>query len=157
HLSETGCVLASDATKPSSGIIPFAVNAELWSDGAAKQRWLALPNGTHISVGADGDFAFPIGTVLMKQFSLGGARVETRLFVRHADGEWGGYSYEWNDAQTDATLLASGKVKQVGAQSWTFPSRSDCLLCHTSAAGRALGPEVGQLNGSITYPATGRT
>jgi uncharacterized repeat protein (TIGR03806 family) len=157
RLSETGCVVATDPKRPASGVIPFAVNAELWSDGATKERFMGLPNGTRITVSSDGDFQFPIGTVLVKTFALGDRRVETRLFVRHSDGEWGGYSYEWNDAQTDALLLPGGKTKAVGTQTWTFPSRSECLLCHTTAAGRALGPEIGQLNGSITYPSTGRT
>lgn len=156
-LSQTGCFQAADPTKPTAGVIPFDVNAPLWSDAADKQRWLAIPDGTKITVRPDGDFEFPVGAVLIKQFTLGGRRVETRLFVRHADGEWGGYSYEWNDAQTDATLLPSGKVKDVGGQSWTFPSRSECGLCHTAAAGRSLGPEIGQLNGSMLYPSTGRT
>ena len=33
--------------------------------------------------------------------------METRLFMRHPDGDLGGYTYEWNDAQTDATLVQS--------------------------------------------------
>lgn len=157
RLSQTGCVLENDPTKPAAGVIPYDVNAELWSDGADKERYFAIPNGTRITVGQDGDFDFPVGTVLLKTFSLGGRRVETRLYVRHADGEWGGYSYEWNDAQTDATLLSGGKVKNVGGQPWSFPSRSECGQCHTSAAGRSLGLEIGQLNGSMLYPSTGRT
>jgi hypothetical protein len=72
--------------------------------------------------------------------------------MRHDDGDWGGYSYEWNDAQTDAVLLPSGKTKTVGAQTWTFPSRVECLRCHTLGAGRTLGLEVAQLNRDYTYP-----
>jgi uncharacterized repeat protein (TIGR03806 family) len=155
-LSATGCVLPGDATKPAPGVLPFDVNAALWSDGADKERWLALPDGTQITVDASGDFVFPIGSALLKTFSLGGKRIETRFYVRHTDGEWAGYSYEWNDAQTDATLLPSSKVKAVGAQSWSFPSRSECGLCHTSAAGRTLGLEIGQLNRPLLYPATNR-
>jgi uncharacterized repeat protein (TIGR03806 family) len=153
RLSETGCVVAGDPTRPAPGMIPYAVNAELWSDGATKDRWLALPNGTRITVGADGDFDLPIRSVLMKTFSLAGRRVETRLFVRHTDGDWAGYSYEWNAAGTDALLLPSSKT----TSSWTFPSRNDCLVCHTTGAGRSLGLEIGQLNGTLFYPQTQRT
>ena len=32
------------------------VAAAFWSDGAAKERWLGIPNGTSIAVGGDGDF-----------------------------------------------------------------------------------------------------
>src|SRR5205823_6444908 len=109
-------------------------------------------DGKYIHVNADGDFNLPIGSVLMKEFRLGDRRVETRLLMRHSDGEWAGYSYEWNDAQTDATLLPAGKSRSLSGQTWTFPSRSQCLECHTAAAGRSLGLELGQLNRDLQYP-----
>ena len=129
----------------------------LWSDGADKERCLALPPGGKISVREDGDWDLPIGTVLVKHFRLQGKLVETRLFMHHDDGDWGGYSYEWNEAQTEATLLPGAKIKTVGTQQWLFPSRSQCMQCHTSAAGRSLGLETPQLNGAMFYPQTGRT
>ncbi|HSO38802.1 MAG TPA: PQQ-dependent sugar dehydrogenase [Labilithrix sp.] len=151
-LSETGCVDPAQPTKPASGVIPYGVNAPFWSDGAAKERFFAIPDGKTITAGAGGDLDLPAGSVTMKTFSLGGKRVETRLFVRHDDGDWAGYSYEWNDAQTDALLLPAGKVKTVGADTWTFPSRSECLRCHTQAAGRTLGLELAQLARPFDYP-----
>ncbi len=153
-LSATGCVDPNDATKPAAGLIPYDVNVPLWSDGADKQRWMALPDSGQIHINADGDWDFPIGTVLMKQFSLGGKPIETRLFMHHPDGNWAGYSYEWNDAGTDADLLPAGKAKPVGAQTWTYPSRSDCLECHTAIAGRSLGLETAQLNRDLVYVST---
>lgn len=155
-LSATGCFDASDPTQPVAGLIPYDLNAPLWSDGAQKQRYFAIPDGTTITVGADGDFDFPNGTVLAKTFSLGGKRVETRLFMRHLDGTWAGYSYEWNDQETEATLLPGAKSRVVGGQTWSYPSRAQCMGCHTAIAGRALGPELAQLNRAVTYP-TGRT
>jgi uncharacterized repeat protein (TIGR03806 family) len=142
--------------RPAPGLIPYDVNSPLWSDGAQKERFLALPDGKQIRVGADGDWELPTGTVLVKTFLLGGQRVETRLFMRHEDGSWSGYSYEWDDAQTDATLLPASKSKQVGAQTWYYPSRAECLSCHTGAAGHSLGLETGQLNRDLTYTSTQR-
>jgi len=150
-LSATGCVDPNDATQPAPGLIPYDVAAPLWADGAQKRRWVAIPDGKTITVGADGDFDLPVGSVAVKEFSLGGRRVETRLFMRHQDGEWAGYSYEWNDDGRDATLLPAGKQKAIGDQLWTFPSRSDCLTCHTTAAGGTLGLESAQLNHELTY------
>jgi uncharacterized repeat protein (TIGR03806 family) len=157
QLSATGCVSAADASKPAAGLIPYDVTAPFWSDGATKERWLAIPNGTSISVGADGDFTFPSGTVLMKHFRLNGSLIETRLFMRHPDGDWAGYTYEWNAQHTDATLVQGGKTVAIGAQNWIFPSGDDCLRCHTAAAGYALGPESAQLNHDFAYASTGRT
>jgi uncharacterized repeat protein (TIGR03806 family) len=138
-------------------LIPYAPAAPFWSDNATKERWLAIPNGTSIARGADGDFSFPNGTVLMKHFRLNNQLVETRLFMRHPDGEWAGYTYEWNAQRTDATLVQGGKTVTVGSQSWIFPSGNDCLTCHTEAAGRSLGLEAAQLNRDFTYASTGRT
>jgi uncharacterized repeat protein (TIGR03806 family) len=157
RLSKTGCVDPNDAKKPAAGLVPYDVNAPLWSDGASKDRWLAVPDGKTITVkDEDGDFDFPNGTVLVKTFTVGGKRIETRLFMRHDDGGWNGYTYEWLADESDAVLLPAGKTKAVGAQTWTFPSRSDCVTCHSDAAGRSLGLELGQLNGDTTYPATNR-
>ena len=157
-LSATGCVNPANATQPASGLIPFSVSAPFWSDGATKERWMALPNNTNISVGSNNDWDFPNSTVLMKNFRVGTRLIETRLFMRHPDGNWGGFSYEWNAQQTDANLVQGGAVRDIGnGQQWIFPNESQCLQCHTSAAGRSLGLETAQLNRSYTYPQTGRT
>jgi uncharacterized repeat protein (TIGR03806 family) len=156
RLSLTGCVRQDNVKEPAEGLVPYGINAQLWSDGAEKQRFLALPDGAAITVGADGDFDLPIGSVLVKTFSVGQKRVETRLLVRHDDGGWAGYTYEWLDDETDAILLPSSKTKPVGAQTWYFPSRADCVRCHTEAAGRTLGLEIGQLNGDLVYESTNR-
>lgn len=157
QLSATGCVDPRDPTRPAAGLVPYAPNAPFWSDGASKERHLAMPDGATMRAGADGDIEFPNGTVLMKTFRLGTRLVETRLFMRHTDGDWAGYTYEWNAAGTDAARVIGGKTATVAGQAWVFPGEAQCLACHTAAAGRSLGLELAQLNGSMTYPATGRT
>jgi uncharacterized repeat protein (TIGR03806 family) len=156
QLSATGCVDPTDPSRPASGLIPYTPIAPFWSDGAAKERWIGLPEGQKITVGADGDWDFPSGTVLMKNFRLADRLIETRLFMRHPDGIWAGYSYEWDEQGADATLVRSGKRVTIGDQDWIYPSGSQCLQCHTEAAGRSLGLETKQLARSIMYPQTGR-
>jgi uncharacterized repeat protein (TIGR03806 family) len=157
QLSATGCVSPGDATQPAAGLIPYAPNAGFWSDGATKSRFLALPNGQRMVVGSGGDFDLPSGSVLVKNFRLNNQLIETRLLMRHNNGEWAGYTYEWNAQGTDATRVVGGKSVQIAGQSWLFPSEAQCLLCHTAAAGRSLGLEIPQLNGVLLYPQTGRT
>lgn len=156
-LSASGCVSAGNPTQPASGVIPYGVNAAFWSDGAVKERHFAVPDGTQIDLTATGDFDFPAGAVILKSFRLGGQLIETRLFMRHPDGVWAGYTYEWNSGQTEATRVIGGKTRQVGGQTWIYPSEGECMQCHTSAAGFSLGPEIAQLNGPITYLTSGQT
>lgn len=156
-LSGTGCVSPGNPKKPASGLVGYSINAEFWSDNASKKRYFALPSMTaSFTPGADGDWSIPLRSVFVKTFSLGGVLVETRLLMRQSDGDWAGYSYEWNDAQTDATLVGpAGKDRSFPGQTWTYPSRGQCLQCHSSAAGYSLGLETQQLNRKFTYPQTG--
>jgi len=157
-LQATGCVGADDAKRPAAGMIPYTLNAPFWSDGATKERYIAIPDGTTIEVGPDGDWFLPVGAVVTKTFYLGGTPVETRLMVRHDDGGWAGYSYVWRQDGSDADQAnRAGEQRQWGEQAWTYPSRSGCMSCHTAVAGYTLGLETRQLDRELTYPATGRT
>ena len=151
RLSETGCFTGSPP-RPVEGMIPYDVVSPLWSDGAEKRRWFAIPDGATIGVGPDGDLDFPPGSVLVKEFLLDCKPVETRLLVRHEDGGWAGYSYAWNEARTDAELLPAGAVRRWDGTEWIYPSRPDCMTCHTAAAGYSLGLEMAQLATAIEWP-----
>ena len=156
-LTATGCVNTADPTLPAAGLVPYNVNAPLWSDGSVKSRFIGLPDGGNIDINATGDWELPPGTVIMKVFRLGGKLIETRLLMRHPDGVWAGYTYAWNETQTAATRIRGGETRVINGQSWVYPSEVQCMQCHTSVAGRTLGLETGQLNGLFTYPSTGRT
>ena len=157
QLSATGCVSSMDPAAPAAGLIPYTVAAPFWSDGATKERWIALPENTTISRTADGDFDLPPGAVAMKHFRIGQQLVETRLLMHHPDGSWAGYSYAWAADGTDASRVRGGRVDRVAGQDWIFPSEAECDACHTAAAGFSLGLETAQLNREFSYPATGRT
>jgi uncharacterized repeat protein (TIGR03806 family) len=155
QLSATGCVQTTNPKNPASGMIPYDVKSPLWSDGVDKSRYLSLPNNTQIEVTATGDFNFPVGSVLMKHFIENNQYIETRLFAHTALG-WQGFSYEWNDQQTDATLLSAAKDKMIGDLNWHYPSAGECLECHTAASGFSLGLETAQLNHDLLYAQTNR-
>jgi uncharacterized repeat protein (TIGR03806 family) len=167
-LSETGLYASTPQNAPVPALIPYSVNAPLWSDNARKERFIALPGLSQMEFVEDGPWKFPEGTVLVKTFSLeletGRAdserRVETRIMVVQQN-EWVGYSYAWNDEQTDALLVesagadrpylirdAAGQREQV----WHYPSRAECMVCHSRAAGFVLGLSTRQLNKDHDYP-----
>jgi uncharacterized repeat protein (TIGR03806 family) len=156
-LTQTGCVDPANPARAEDGMVPYELAAPFWSDAAVKERWIGLPNGTTIDIQANDDWSFPRGTVLMKHFRRDGRLLETRLMMRHPDGDWAGYTYEWNNAQTQANRIRSGKTRSSGATPWIYPSEAECMICHTSAAGFALGPETAQLNSDHRYAATGVT
>jgi uncharacterized repeat protein (TIGR03806 family) len=155
-LSATGCTDPADVTQPYAGLLPYDINAPFWSDGAAKERYIGVPNGKTIARNADGDWDIPSGSVIIKNFRLNDNLVETRHMMRHPDGVWAGYTYEWNAAQTEATRVRGGKTVFTNGQNWIFPSESQCMACHTSAAGFSLGPETAQLNRDFIYQSSGR-
>src|SRR5262245_39550495 len=103
RLSDTG-LYASEATrlagKVSPDVLPFSPQYPLWSDGAAKRRWIYLPPGSSIDATQPDAWDFPRGTKLWKEFRHGGA-VETRYLERGADGAWRFGSYVWNAAGTE--------------------------------------------------------
>ncbi len=162
NLVDTGCVNPGNPTLPAAGLIPYDVKAQFWSDGASKTRYVGIPDGATIDIepisgGVGGDWTLPAGSVIVKNFALNGMPVETRLLMRHPDGIWAGYTYEWNNAGTEATRVIGGKSGTVNGQTWVYPSENDCMRCHTPTAGFSLGPETAQLNGHAIYPSTNRT
>ena len=158
----SGCVNPSNPREISASMIPYDIAAPLWSDGASKDRYFAIPDGTNITVNEDGEFLFPPGSLLIKNFFVNDRIVETRLFMLHPDesaaigGVWAGYSYAWNEDQTDAELLRSSDRRTFGdGVQWSYPTRGQCMACHTTVANFVLGLETAQLNFPFTYPSTG--
>ena len=156
RLSETGCVDPDDPSAPSSGAIPYGVRAPLWSDGAEKDRWFAIPDDETLDIDADGRLQLPPGSVAVKTFRRDDRPVETRLFVHHDDGGWAGYTYAWDEDGVDAELVRGGGRRTFGEREWAYPSGAQCLQCHTEVSGRVLGLELAQLAGEFTYP-SGKT
>ena len=167
-LSATGLFSDLASLSPAPGVIPYDVNAALWSDGTEKQRWLALPAGSSIDFSPTGAWTFPLGAVLVKHFALDldrtrddapPRRLETRVMVNTVRG-WIGYTYRWNAAQTDADLLPGRRSEVITvmtsagpqAQRYDFPGTADCATCHNATAGFVLGLETGQMNRALAYP-----
>ena len=187
-LSETGLFASVPAHQPAPGLIPYSVNAPLWSDQAHKERFLALPGTSQIGFDCVQNrpglkvvpgWSFPDGTVLVKTFSLemehgnppSRRRLETRVLrlEKLADTDmirdqyWRGYTYIWNDEQNDAFLADAAGVDRtftirdpaspdgIRRQTWHFPSRAECTLCHSMPANFVLGVNTSQMNRDHDY------
>jgi putative heme-binding domain-containing protein len=185
RLSETGLFVSTREHRPAPGVLPYEVIAPQWCDGASKERFLALPDLSQIDFevitypqpapGASAGWKFPDGTVLAETLFVvtesgnpaSRHRIETRLLHNEkltgneevGDQYWHGYTYIWNDEQTDAVLLedpqgrdsvltirdpkAPGGKRQLN---WHFPSRTECTVCHNTAAKYILGLQTLQVN-----------
>jgi uncharacterized repeat protein (TIGR03806 family) len=169
-LSESGLFTNVKSYTTSAGVIPYDVNSPLWSDGAYKERHFAIPEQAakdfKIDLNKKNGWEFPNETVLIKSFALettpGDAAsrrwIETRFLTRQGN-EWAGYSYRWNDEQTDAELVSDAGLDQdfqVGGkmQTWHFPSRVECMVCHARAANFVLGLSTAQMNKEHDYGGT---
>jgi uncharacterized repeat protein (TIGR03806 family) len=153
---------------PSSNLIPYDINVAFWSDGASKLRWVNVPHDAKIGFEPTGEWKFPNGTVFVKQFEISTdethpeikRRLETRLLVRDANGGVYGVTYKWRADNSDAELLKTNLSEKiliktatgVRTQTWYYPSRFDCLICHTTNAGMVLGVKTRQMNHEFTFP-----
>lgn len=155
-LSATGAFSDLGALRPVAGLIPYEPISPLWSDGAAKRRWVGIPSSNRISYSDEGNYEFPVGSVFIKHFEMGSRRIETRFMILSPSGRWLNYTYKWRDNQSDADLVGqSGETFTFdqGGQThrWTLPSRADCVRCHTREAGHVLGFRTRQLNSVYDY------
>lgn len=168
-LSDTGAFSNLSTLTVHPGILPFDVNTPLWSDFASKRRWFSIPaTNKTISFNADSNWAFPEGGVWIKHFELemkkgdpsSSRRLETRFIVKTKTGVYG-ITYKWDADQQNATLVPDEGATETYTiqdgsttrqQTWRFPSRSECLACHTAAGGWVLGFNTAQLNRDFSYP-----
>jgi hypothetical protein len=140
YLSQVGMYRDIERKRLAPDLIAFEPAYKLWSDGADKQRHLRLPPGTQIDSSDIDHWQFPVGTLLFKEFSLAGKRLETRVIARTGPGErdyWMG-AFVWNDDESDATFVRDGQADVRGTDH-DVPTAKNCLTCHDGDAGRVLG------------------
>jgi uncharacterized repeat protein (TIGR03806 family) len=166
-LSQTGAFKDTSNLVPNDKLIPYDLIVPFWSDGATKSRWISVPE-EKIKFAVTGEWIFPRGTVFVKTFELATnetnpnlkRRLETRLLVCDAIGGVYGVTYKWRADNSDADLLDTNLTETISirtatgtrTQMWYYPSRQDCLTCHTANAGYVLGVKTRQLNRAFAYP-----
>jgi uncharacterized repeat protein (TIGR03806 family) len=164
-LSQTGVFEDTSKFVPSDVLIAYDLLVSFWSDGAVKTRWISVPEGG-IHFDKEGEWKFPMGTVFVKSFMMvtnesdphSQRRLETRLLVCDENGGVYGVTYKWRPDSSDAELLETNLTESISIQTtdgtrvqpWYYPSRQDCLVCHSANAGYVLGVNTRQLNGSFT-------
>jgi uncharacterized repeat protein (TIGR03806 family) len=155
--------------QPNQNVLPYDLNTPLFSDYAAKYRFVWMPPGTSAQYREDQVFDFPVGTILAKTFAFpAGAGqdldkeklIETRLLV-HGKSGWVGLPYVWSESQTEATLdLAPDPVPIHYADAsgnkheftYFIPNANECKQCHDNdRVMLPIGPKARNLNKDYTY------
>jgi hypothetical protein len=145
-LSETGLYGDILTHTVAADVRAFEPTYALWSDGADKMRWVALPEGASIDTTDMNRWVLPVGARLWKEFSLAGTRLETRLIERYGSGPrdyWMG-SFVWLPDGSDARFSELGEQDLLGTRH-DVPARERCGSCHDGEPGRALGFSALQL------------
>ena len=150
RLADTGLYAPGRPGVVDSRNRPFSPQYPLWSDGAAKARWVYLPDGAAIDTSNVAAWDFPVGTKFWKEFSFAGRKVETRLLWKAGPGRWVLASYVWNGEGTDAVLAPDSGVPDVvdvaPGRRHSIPSVADCRACHESRRVEVLGFNALQLS-----------
>jgi uncharacterized repeat protein (TIGR03806 family) len=152
--------------RPNRGVLPYDLNTPLFSDYAAKHRFVWMPPGTSAQYREDQVFDFPVGAVLIKSFGFPAGDnnkerlIETRLLV-HARSGWVGLPYIWNAKQTEARLQlvpdpvpvsysdTAGKKHDF---TYYIPNANECKQCHeNSRVMLPIGPKARNLNKDYPY------
>lgn len=141
RLSQTGLDDAS--------VRAFEPRFALWSDGAAKRRWIALPPGTQVDASQPDAWRFPVGTRLWKTFSVDDRPVETRHLVLTAEGRWEFASYVWDGADAVKAPVRGQVLTLPGGRRYELPSSDDCIACHAGARSPVLGFAALQLGPAV--------
>jgi uncharacterized repeat protein (TIGR03806 family) len=170
-LSEYCLVEMTDAgIQPKPGVLPYDLNTPLFSDYAVKLRTVWMPRTASATYDPDGGvMGFPDGTLISKSFGMRDDLrktspqihwIETRILAK-VDGTWHGYTYAWNDAQTEATYNPAGQVQAISFILWDggtltanylVPSQTQCIQCHQNGTVmQPIGPKARQLNKDYAY------
>lgn len=168
-LSDYGLFQDPGARTPSPGVTPYDLTTPLFSDYAAKHRFVFTPAGKSAAYRSEGVLEFPVGSVLVKTFAYGPDMrrpavderyVETRLLIRKAEG-WVALAYVWNADQTEAVLKRTGARLDVAfidpsgaaqAIGYLVPNQNQCKTCHSAQGALVpIGPRARNLNRDLDY------
>jgi hypothetical protein len=129
-LSQTGLYSDIGAGTIAPGVAEYMPRWQLWSDEAAKRRWIFLPPGSQIDTSDMDHWQFPMGTKIWKEFVRDGQKIETRYLEKTGPGatfdDWYAVSFQWMGG--DAVAVPGGVVDDPGHND--IPSRSGCRQCH---------------------------
>ena len=163
-LSDYGFFEDTSGNLPAERVKAYDLINPLFSDHAAKHRFIYVPPGEFVKADGAGLPDYPVGTALLKTFAFapdmrapeeGAYKVETRVIIRKADG-WAAFPYVWNEDGTEAEYAPIGARRTIETISpggepleihYEVPNKNQCKTCHQSGdAIRPIGPKLRNLD-----------
>ena len=150
--------LFADQSEPrelANGGIHYNMITPLFTDYAAKYRFMFIPEGQQAAYSTLEVLDFPVGTIIAKTFSMprdflneaaGEVLIETRILIHRKDG-WEALPYIWREDGSDADLSITGGIREVSwvhtdgssrSTDYVIPDTNSCKTCHSTTR-----PETG--------------
>ena len=143
-LSGTGVFSDTANRTPAAGLIPYTLNAPMWSDGATESFFMAVPNRGDIITPEQqlrfrptGPWKFPDGAVFIKNLDLAvdeihpaapRRRLETQVLVRDSSGAVYGATYKWRADNSDAEMVTAGTTEEFAITNVRRHPHADLVL-----------------------------
>lgn len=143
-ITSLGCEGPEGPRSPPADMIPYEVVVPAWDEGAEAQRFVqrgfrSLERLDQILAGRP--------KVLLKTLFVEGAPVETQMLAVDRAGEWGAWSFAWDERGETAEIVTKPAVRELpNGRSWRFDTAPACFRCHSAAAGRTLGLSLRQVD-----------
>jgi hypothetical protein len=149
-LGPPGLYEPGSCSQLADGVLRYAPQYALWTDGAEKDRFIYLPPGARIDSTDPNEWVFPQGTRLYKTFSLSGHALETRLLEKTDDGigllYWSVRVFAWNEEGTEALEVGEDGQENVLGTDHDIPTHLMCERCHGGTGDIVNGFSALQLN-----------
>jgi len=179
----SGYNLFADSTEPRRNAnkgIHYDLITPLFTDYAAKYRFIYVPAGKQAAYSSTDALDFPVGTIIAKTFTMprdflnsgaGEEIIETRLLLHRKDG-WTALPYIWREDGSEADLTVAGGTRKVSwihsdgsnrSTDYVIPDASACKNCHSTTRAETgsgvnqetvidvIGPKARFLNRDNTY------
>ena len=154
----SGYNLFADSSEPRKNAnkgIHYDLITPLFTDYAAKYRFIFVPEGKQGGYSNREVMDLPVGSIVAKTFTMpndflnpgaGEVIIETRLLLHRADG-WVALPYTWREDVSEADLTLAGGTRQLSwidadgvsrSTNYVIPDANSCKNCHGK-----LQPETG--------------
>lgn len=154
---------------PAQRVVPYEVNAALFSDYSSKLRFVYVPKGETIQYADTERWQLPVGSIIAKTFAYPAdlrapsqalRLLETRILHHEAEG-WSVYTYVYDETGNDARRTVAGATIPANftglqgeprSNDYGVPNTNECKECHSSfdAVG-PIGIRTRQLNRNHNY------